>query len=96
MISKNSVPGLNFSLGELPALRKWGTIGTVHVSKSEESYVVNKNLEKLNYSVFNDLSFASTETNYIKPKTKTKNNIVIFRFFHKKNYIIILAFFEII
>ena len=89
MISKNSVPGLNFSLGELPALRKWGTIGTVHVSKSEESYVVNKNLEKLNYSVFNDLSFASTETKYIKPKTKTKNNIVIFGFFHKK---IILLF----
>ena len=37
----------------------------------------------------NDLSFASTETKFIKPKTKTQNNIVIFRFFHKK---IILLF----
>ena len=42
----------------------------------------------------NDLSFASTETKFIKPKTKTQNNIVIFGFFQKKN--IILAFFEII
>ena len=32
----------------------------------------------------NDLSFASTETKFIKPKTKTQNNIVIFGFFHKK------------
>ena len=36
-----------------------------------------------------DLSFASTETKFIKPKTKTQNNIVIFGFFHKK---IILLF----
>ena len=34
----------------------------------------------------NDLSFASTETKFIKPKTKTQNNIVIFGFFHKKLY----------
>ena len=31
-----------------------------------------------------DLSFASTETKFIKPKTKTQNNIVMFGFFHKK------------
>ena len=42
----------------------------------------------------NDLSFASTEAKFIKPKTKTQNNIVIFGFFHKKKCIIILAFFE--
>ena len=36
-----------------------------------------------------DLSFASTETKYIKLKTKTQNNIVIF----SKNDIVILAFF---
>ena len=36
-----------------------------------------------------DLSFASTETKFIKPKTKTQNNIIIFGFFHKK---IILLF----
>ena len=42
-----------------------------------------------------DLSFASTETKYIKLKTKTQNNIVIFGIFHK-NYIIFLAFFETI
>ena len=42
-----------------------------------------------NYLTFNDLSFASTETKFIKPKTKTQNNIVIFGFFHKK---IILLF----
>ena len=34
----------------------------------------------------NDLSFASTETKYIKLKTKTQNNIVIFGLFHKKWY----------
>ena len=34
----------------------------------------------------NDLSFASTETKYIKLKTKTQNNIVIFGFFSKKQY----------
>ena len=50
----------------------------------------------LNSANFCDLSFASTETKFIKPKTKTQNNVVIFGFFHKKNYIIILAFFEII
>ena len=33
-----------------------------------------------------DLSFASTETKYIKLKTKTQNNIVIFGIFHKKWY----------
>jgi len=32
----------------------------------------------------NDLSFASTETKYIKLKTKTQNNIVIFGFSSKK------------
>ena len=31
-----------------------------------------------------DLSFASTETKYIKLKPKTQNNIVIFLIFHKK------------
>ena len=31
-----------------------------------------------------DLSFASTETKYIKLKTKPQNNIVIFGIFHKK------------
>ena len=40
-----------------------------------------------------DLSFASTETKYIKLKTKAQNNIGIFGFF-LKNYIVILAFFE--
>ena len=33
-----------------------------------------------------DLSFASTETKYIKLKTQTQNNIVIFGFFHKRLY----------
>ena len=32
----------------------------------------------------NDLSFASTETKFKNPITKTQNNIVIFGFFHKK------------
>ena len=31
-----------------------------------------------------DLSFASTETKFKNPITKTQNNIVIFGFFHKK------------
>ena len=44
--------------------------------------------------ISNDLSFASTETKFIKPKTKTQNNIVIFGFFHKKKCIIILAFWK--
>ena len=48
-----------------------------------------------NYKTY-DLSFASTETKFKNPITKTQNNIVIFGFFHKKNDIIILAFFEII
>ena len=34
----------------------------------------------------NDLSFASTETKYKKPKTKAQNNIVTFGIFHKKGY----------
>ena len=42
-----------------------------------------------------DLSVASTETKYIKLKNKTQNDIFIFGIFHK-NYIIILAFFEMI
>ena len=46
--------------------------------------------------VKNYLSFASTETKFKNPMTKTQNNIVIFGFFHKKNDIIILSFFEII
>ena len=40
-----------------------------------------------------DLSFASTETKFIKPKTKTQNDIVIFGFFLKID-IVILALFE--
>ena len=40
-----------------------------------------------------DLSFASTETKYIKLKTKTQNNLLFWEFFIK-NYVIILAFFE--
>ena len=36
-----------------------------------------------------DLSFASTETKFINPKTKTQNNIVIYGFFLRK---IILLF----
>ena len=35
------------------------------------------------YATF-DLSFASTETKFKNPITKTQNNIVIFWFFHKK------------
>ena len=34
--------------------------------------------------VNNDVSFASTETKFKNPITKTQNNIVIFGFFHKK------------
>ena len=34
--------------------------------------------------VFYDLSVGSTETKYIKLKTKTQNNIVISGIFHKK------------
>ena len=41
-----------------------------------------------------DLSFASTETKYIKPKTKTQNNIVIFGFFHKKIILIFWLFLK--
>ena len=48
-----------------------------------------KNNGELENLLFYDLSFAPTETKYIKPKTKTQNNIVIFGFFHKK---IILLF----
>ena len=33
-----------------------------------------------------DLSIGSTETKYIKPNTKTENNIVISWIFHKKWY----------
>ena len=33
---------------------------------------------------FYDLFFASTETKFKNPITKTQNNIVIFGFFHKK------------
>ena len=43
-----------------------------------------------------DLSFASTETKYIKLKTKTQNNIVISGFFHKKIILLFWLFFEII
>ena len=39
----------------------------------------------------NDLSFASTETKYIKLKTKTQNNIFGFS---SKKWFVILAFFE--
>ena len=42
----------------------------------------------------NDLSFASTETKFIKPKTKTQNNIVIFGFFHKKNILLFWLFLK--
>ena len=42
-----------------------------------------------------DLSVASTETKYIKLKTKTQNNIVIFGIFHKKLYHY-FGFFEMI
>ena len=38
------------------------------------------------YQPTNDLSVVSTETKYIKLKTKTQNNIVIFGIFHKKIY----------
>ena len=41
-----------------------------------------------------DLSVGSTETKYIKLKTKTQNNIVIFGFFFLKNDSVILTFFE--
>ena len=43
----------------------------------------------------NDLSFASTETKFKNPITKTQNNIVIFGFF-QKNDVNILAFSETI
>ena len=36
------------------------------------------------FLVIYDLSFASTETKFKNPITKTQNNIVIFGFFHKK------------
>ena len=47
----------------------------------------------LNSADFCDLSFASTETKFIKPKTKTQNNIVIFGFFHKKKLYYYFGFF---
>ena len=43
-----------------------------------------------------DLTFASTETKFKNPITKTQNNIVIFGFFHKKNTLLFWLFFEII
>ena len=45
-------------------------------------YVLVDSLKKLIY----DLSVGSTETKYIKLKTKTQNNIVISGIFHKKSY----------
>ena len=53
-----------------PISRRNPTIFAVHCSKTK---VI-------------DLSVASTETKYIKLKTKTQNNIVIFGIFHKKLY----------
>jgi hypothetical protein len=47
-----------------------------------------KSNQKAEFETF-DLSFASTETKFENPITKTQNNIVIFGFFHKK---IILSF----
>ena len=40
-----------------------------------------------------DLSIGSTETKYIKPNTKTQNDIVTFEFFIKSDFVI-LAFFK--
>ena len=58
---------------------------------SGETYVLPSAFNKKMKSY--DLSVASTETKYIKLKTKTQKNIVIFGIFHKKNDIFILAFF---
>ena len=46
--------------------------------------------------VIYDLSFASTETKFKNPITKTQTNIVIFGFFHKKMILSFWLFFEII
>ena len=49
-------------------------------------HVILTGRQILNTYVFYDLSFASTETKYIKLKTKTQNNIVISGIFHKEWY----------
>ena len=41
-----------------------------------------------------DLSFASTETKFKIPTTKTQNNIVIFGFFHKKMILLFWLFLK--
>ena len=50
----------------------------------KENFFLEYMIYPLDRQNTNDLSFASTETKFIKPKTKTQNNIVIFGFFHKK------------
>ena len=42
----------------------------------------------------NDLSFASTETKYIKVKTQTQNNIVIFGIYFFKKVILLFWLLE--
>ena len=54
----------------------------------QTKYFERANIESI------DLSFASTETKFIKPKTKTQNNIVIFGFFHKKIMLLFWLFLK--
>ena len=78
--------------------REWNSIKETNVwarKKSIVTYVSRKKNSGLQlYSLGtscevykrNDLSVASTETKYIKLKTKTRNNIIIFGFSSKKWY----------
>ena len=51
---------------------------------AEQSGSITFELAGSSFSSFFDLSVASTETKYVKLKTKTQNNIVIFGFSLKK------------
>ena len=60
-------------------LRDFSVRCFLFVRQDEEDEMKNKR----KILVTCDLSFASTETKYIKLKTKTQSNIVIFGIFHK-------------
>ena len=71
MVTKYICSNVNFLFNE-----NTNIISKIDLNKLPKLY-------KKNFFTY-DLSFASTETKFIKPKTKTQNNIVIFGFFLKK------------
>ena len=56
------------------------TVNDESLTRRVPRFFINTLLSFEKMKIF-DLSFASTETKYIKLKTKTQNNIVIFGFF---------------